>query len=453
MKLTIVIPALNEEKAIGPIIERSLAARKTIVRDSPVDDVEIIVVSDGSTDRTAEIAAQYDQVHVIVFDINRGYGAAIKKGFEVGSGDLVGFLDADGTCDPDFFATLCTALVEEDAAVALGSRMGPKSRMPPIRRFGNRVYALILSMLSNRVVTDTASGMRVIRRDALTRLYPLPDGLHFTPAMSARVLMDDRLSIVERVMPYEERIGESKLHVIKDGIRFLHTIFEMTLMWQPAKLFSMAAVLCLVVMTLLVMHPVETWLKFGRLEEDMIYRLLFCSLMGTLGVTLLSAGIVCDHLHRLILTGQMIPAEPTFQSARGQPSKPALRRKDRPPPPTFVWSLLDRAYSFRGLAVFTGLAVPMAAWLVGRGVWTWVTAGYVDVHWSRVVLAGLLAFGAGQMFVTILIVNLLRFHTARTSLVTHGQPNTVPGTEVKPSPVTSPSPATPPVEELVTASP
>ncbi len=241
MKLTVVIPALNEEKAIGPIIERSLAARKTIVRGSPVDDVEIIVVSDGSTDRTAEIAAGFGEVRVIVFDKNRGYGAAIKKGFEVGSGDLVGFLDADGTCDPNFFAALCTALVEEDAAVALGSRMGPTSRMPPIRRFGNRVYALILSLLSNRVVTDTASGMRVIRRDALNQLYPLPDGLHFTPAMSARVLMDDRLSIVERAMPYEERIGESKLHVIRDGLRFLRTIFEMTLMWQPAKLFSMGA--------------------------------------------------------------------------------------------------------------------------------------------------------------------------------------------------------------------
>ena len=416
MKLTIVIPAFNEEKAIGTTVERSLAAREAIVRDSPVDDVEIIVVSDGSTDRTAEVAKKYDNVHVIVFEHNRGYGAAIKTGFEEGSGELVGFLDADGTCEPNFFATLCSALIEENAAVAIGSRMSPESRMPPIRRLGNRIYALILSALSNRVVTDTASGMRVIRRDVLHQLYPLPDGLHFTPAMSARVLMDDRLAIVERPMPYEERIGESKLHVIKDGVRFLRTILEMTLMWQPARLFFVAAVLCLVSMTLFAMHPIEMWLQVGRLKEDMIYRLLFCSLAGTMGVTLLSAGVVCGHLHRLLSMGPTSKLALPVPSVKETAGTPCPRWEKRPQSPTFVWTLLDKAYSLRGFILGSGLVVPLLVWLVGRGVWTWALDGYVDVHWSRVVLAGLLLFGASQMLTTVLIVNLLRFHTARRSL-------------------------------------
>ena len=111
MKLTVVIPALNEELAIGSIIERMLQARETIVSASPIEDVELIVVSDGSTDRTAEIASGYDGVRVIVFETNRGYGAAIKKGFEEGSGEIVGFLDADGTCDPKFFQKLRSPLL------------------------------------------------------------------------------------------------------------------------------------------------------------------------------------------------------------------------------------------------------------------------------------------------------------------------------------------------------
>lgn len=387
MKLTIVIPAFNEEKSIGSIIERSLAARTTITGLSDVHDVEIIVVSDGSTDRTAEVAAGYDDIRLIVFPQNRGYGAAIKRGFEESSGELVGFLDADGTCDPNFFATLCATLIEKNASIALGSRMGPQSKMPPVRRLGNRIYAFILSALSNRVITDTASGMRVIRRDVLSKLYPLPDGLHFTPAMSARVLMDDQLTIVERAMSYEERVGESKLHVVADGVRFLRTILEMTLMWKPAKLFIVVAVTCLTMMTLLAMHPIEMWLKQGMLKEDMIYRLLFCSLLGTFGVTVMSAGVVCDHLHRLL--------------------------DSRVRPQTFLWNLLDRIYSSSGLMVLSLSSVPALGWLVGRGVWTWVSAGYVDVHWSRVVLAGLIAFGVGQMLITVLIVNLVRFHTAR----------------------------------------
>lgn len=387
MKLSIVIPALNEENAIGAIIERCLAARPAIIAHSPVDAVEVIVVSDGSTDRTAEIAAEYEEVHLIVFEQNRGYGAAIKQGFAESTGELVAFLDADGTCDPNFFGPLCTALSAERADVALGSRLGPQSRMPRVRRLGNRAYALILSLLSNQVITDTASGMRVIRRSALSQLYPLPDGLHFTPAMSARVLMDDRLRLVELPMTYEERVGESKLHVLRDGLRFLRTICEMTLMWRPARVFVGSALLLLTVMTLLAMHPLEMWVTQGRLQESMIYRLLFCSLLGTLGVTLISAGVLAEHVHRL---------------AAGRESTG-----------TFLGTVLDRWHTFTGWAVTAGLALPLLGWLVGPGLWTRITAGYVELHWSRVVLAGLIAFGLGQMLVTTLLVNILRFHTHR----------------------------------------
>ncbi len=387
MKLTIVIPAFNEEDAIGSIIERCQAARPQIVAESPVDDVEIIVVSDGSTDRTVEIASGYDQAKLIVFEKNRGYGAAIKRGFEEGEGDLVAFLDADGTCDPAFFATLCRAIIDENASVAIGSRMGPQSSMPRLRRLGNRVYALILSALSNRVVTDTASGMRVIRREALPSLYPLPDGLHFTPAMSARVLMDDSLTIVERPMPYEERIGESKLHVVRDGVRFLNTILEMTLMWRPARMFTAVAAVCLALTVLLASHPFEMWLRVQRLQEDMIYRLLFCALLGMFGVAMLSAGVVADHLRRFL--------------------------SEESSPRTFVASVLDKVYTFRGFAVTTVVSLPVLGWLVGRGVWTRITDGFVDLHWSRVVLAGVIAFSLGQMLITVLTANLLRFHAAR----------------------------------------
>ena len=351
MKLSIVIPALNEEEAIGSTIERTLAARQYIVNHSPVSEVEIIVVSDGSTDRTPEIANSYDEIGVIVFEQNRGYGAAIKKGFEESSGDLVSFLDGDGTCDPRFFATLCKVLVREHAAVAIGSRLGADSKMPSIRRLGNRFYAMILSVLSNRVVTDTASGMRVIRRDILNQLYPLPDGLNFTPAMSARVLMDDRLTIVECPMKYEERIGESKLHVLRDGFGFLRTICEMTFMWQPAKLLITAAIACFALVLVLSAHPFELWCRLGNLQEDMIYRLLFCSLVGTIGFTMLSTGVICDNLHRLW--------QGTHQ------------------PRSFSLAILDRCYTFLGYILLWIPVTPLLLWLVGRGVWTRLLQGFV----------------------------------------------------------------------------
>ena len=117
--LTIVIPALDEEEAIGSTVERCLAARAHIRKAGSVVDVEIIVVSDGSTDRTEKIARGYDEVTVLAFERNRGYGAAIKAGFAHGRGTLVGFLDADGTCDPLVFAELCRALSLSVTGVAL----------------------------------------------------------------------------------------------------------------------------------------------------------------------------------------------------------------------------------------------------------------------------------------------------------------------------------------------
>ncbi len=390
MKLSIVIPALNEEEAIGSIIERCLAARPGIVAASPVDAVEIIVVSDGSTDRTAEIAAGYDEIELITFEKNRGYGAAIKAGFERSTGDLVGFLDADGTCDPTYFGPMCRKLVTEHAAVVLGSRMGPGSRMPKIRRLGNRIYALILSSLANRPVTDTASGMRVIRRDALRQLYPLPDGLHFTPAMSARALLDDHLRIIEVPIAYEERVGESKLSVVRDGVRFLRTILAMTLMWRPARLFLALSLACLASMVLLAMHPIETWLHVGALEESTIYRLLFCSFLGAAGMTLMSSAVLADNLHRLVA--------------------------ERTPSRTFFSVALDRLYTLRSFVWQSAIVVPLLTWLIGGGLLSRITEGYISVHWSRVVLAGLLGFALGQSLVTVLLANIIRFHTCRKSL-------------------------------------
>ena len=105
------IPALNEEESIGGTIQRCLDAREHIRHVGRVRDIQIVVVSDGSTDRTAEIARSFadrdSAVRVIVFEQNRGYGAAIKEGFARSSGELVAFLDADGTCDPTVFADLC----------------------------------------------------------------------------------------------------------------------------------------------------------------------------------------------------------------------------------------------------------------------------------------------------------------------------------------------------------
>jgi glycosyltransferase involved in cell wall biosynthesis len=243
MKLLIAIPALNEEESIRQIIERCLTARPHIVSTSPVRQLAITVVSDGSTDRTVAYASRYsDRVKLIVFERNRGYGAAIQQAWDESDADLLGFLDADGTCDPAFFADLANALVRQGASIALGCRINRNSRMPLLRQIGNLFFAGLLTVLSGKRVRDTTSGMRIVTREAYETMRPLPEGLHFTPAMSARALLDSkaRLNIIELDMPYNERIGESKLSAVRDGIRFVNVIGRTAFQYRPARVLAIA---------------------------------------------------------------------------------------------------------------------------------------------------------------------------------------------------------------------
>lgn len=294
--LTIVIPALNEEEAIGETIQRCLEAKGKIQAETPIRDVEIIVVSDGSTDRTAEIAQSYKDVKVIIHLRNRGYGAAIKSGFAEGSGDLLGFLDADGTCDPQFFVELCNAAINESADIVVGSRMHDESRMPPLRRFGNHFFARLVSYLSGTRISDTASGMRVMSREALKRLYPLPEGLHFTPAMTCRALTQNGLTICEVPIAYHERVGHSKLSVVRDGTRFLLVIAEIALSYCPLKFFGGTATVLGSLAAIYAFGPIWSYLTQGQVPDRFIYRLITINTLILAALASLTVGIVAERV-------------------------------------------------------------------------------------------------------------------------------------------------------------
>jgi len=163
-RFSIIVPALNEEDAIEGVLRACLAAAEAIREEGGVDSVEVVLVDDGSTDATPEIASRMEGVRVVRHEANRGYGAALMTGFRAAEGDYLGFLDGDGTCDPAAFGGMLKRLRESDADLAIGTRLGAGTRMPLIRRIGNRFFAALLRILSGRKVHDAASGMRVFRR-------------------------------------------------------------------------------------------------------------------------------------------------------------------------------------------------------------------------------------------------------------------------------------------------
>jgi len=304
MKLLVAIPALNEEESIATIIERCLAARAVILRDSPVTAVEITVVSDGSTDRTVEIARRYaDRVRLVEFPENRGHGAAIKAAWQDSDADLLGFLDADGTCDPEAFAPLCATLLATDADVVVGCRLNAGSHMPLVRRLGNVVFAVMLSAVAAERVRDVSSGMRVVRRTSLPRLMPLPDRMAFTPAMSARAILSTDLALVEVEIPYHERAGHSKLHVVRDGLRFLKVILEAAFLYRPFRPLLVLGIACGLVAAGLIAMPTMYYLHHRSVAEWMIYRFVVSSLMASSACLLLATAYLTRRIVAIVLDG------------------------------------------------------------------------------------------------------------------------------------------------------
>lgn len=224
--LRIVIPAYNEETGIGKVIGR---VRKAC------PEAEVIVVDDGSKDRTAEIVRNYG-VKVISNHTNLGKGGATKAGFvhNLNNGiNYLAFIDADGTYPPESIPELYDLCKQRGYDIVVGSRLIRKNNgMPRIRRLGNKIFAGLLTFYSGKRTTDTSAGLRVFNVRLLPMIETLPNGLDFDTAMTTKALFGG-LAYVEVPIEYNRRAGKSKLSSLKDGYRFLNVIMKATRQHRP----------------------------------------------------------------------------------------------------------------------------------------------------------------------------------------------------------------------------
>lgn len=355
--LSIVIPAYNEENGIAAILDRVLSIRSGL-EELGIAGPEIVVVDDGSRDGTIEIVNGYADVRLVRHQTNHGYGAALKTGFCSATGDLLAFLDADGTYPPEHFPELCRAALD-GADLVIGSRMaGAKSEMPAVRRLGNMIFATLVSLVGNHRVSDSASGMRVFRREVLERLYPLPDGLNFTPVMSTRAIHEG-IKMTEVPIPYSERVGRSKLNVVRDGTRFLNSIVWTALSYNPVRILGMAG-LAGVGMAMLIVAALTALRLSGvaQLGPWGIFAVYAGLVLGVSGVSLFNLGAMFNYLVSLF---QRRPIQ------KGLLGKPIF---DPPLDRQFWW--MGGLSILAGLAVGVGsLALSFSGWEMSR-LWLWL---------------------------------------------------------------------------------
>jgi glycosyltransferase involved in cell wall biosynthesis len=387
--LSVVIPAYNEEDGIVTIIERVLAVRPALA-EAGVGDLELIVVDDGSADRTAEMA-ELPGVRVVRHPANKGYGAALKTGFNAARGDLLAFLDADGTYPPECFPDLCREALAGADLVVGSRRSGAASEMPLVRRVGNLLWSNLVTLLGNRRVIDPASGMRVFRREALEQLYPLPDGLNFTPVMSTRAV-HEHVRLVEVPIPYKERVGRSKLSVVHDGMRFLRTIITTALSYNPVRLLGGAGVGLVVLAGLIAAVLVGMRVAgIAALGPGGVASTFAAVVLGIVGVDLFALGATFNYLVTLF------HKRPVRQGLFGRP---------------IFRTPLDRHFWWMGgLAVFAGLAFGVVSLILGVQGWP------VERLWLYLLAGTMLMLVGIQLVIFWVIMRVLEELSQREALV------------------------------------
>ncbi len=168
-RLCVVLPALNEEKSIEDVL-------KAIPRDIPtITDIDIVVVDDGSTDKTSEIA-KAQGAHVVRHTTNKGVGAAFRSGvdkaIELGADFMVN-IDADGQFDPKDIPTVLQPLLDKEAEFASASRFMKKDFYPvmsKVKFYGNHMMSWLISTLTGKKYYDVSCGFRAYSREVLLRL-------------------------------------------------------------------------------------------------------------------------------------------------------------------------------------------------------------------------------------------------------------------------------------------
>ena len=209
-RITVVIPCLNEEVAIGKVLDGL----------PPFVD-EIIVVDNDSTDGTAEVARSRGAI--VVTELSRGYGRAYKKGFSIATGDILITLDGDLSYPLDALSYLIEAFFQSKVGFLSGSRfptVNPEA-MSFKHRVGNRILSLAMSVLFLRWVKDSQSGMWVFRRDVLPKMNLVSDGMAFSQEIKIEAIRHPEIGFREMFINYSQRIGEKKLEPWKDGFRNL----------------------------------------------------------------------------------------------------------------------------------------------------------------------------------------------------------------------------------------
>lgn len=225
--VSVIIPAYNEAQVIGDVVDAVLS----IAPDG--DEWEVLVVDDGSEDETSERASR-PGARVVRHPYNKGNGAAVKTGLREARGEQVCLMDADGQHDPAEIPRLLAALRTYD--LVIGTRKGHRGG-GFLRWVGNLFYNRLASYLTNHPIPDLTSGFRAADKAKMLEFLPLfPNGFSY-PVTSTMAFIKAGYNVGFEPIDVRKRVGQSKINVISDGIKFVLIALRMVMLFSPMRVF------------------------------------------------------------------------------------------------------------------------------------------------------------------------------------------------------------------------
>jgi glycosyltransferase involved in cell wall biosynthesis len=230
-ELSIVLPAKNEEAGLALLLPRLRAQ---------YPQAEILLVDDGSTDRTAVVASEHGAL-VLRSPYSMGNGAAVKRGAAAARGRTLVFMDADAQHEPEDIAALLGKLAEGfDMVVAARDGSGQANRS---RGLANAFYNKLSSWMTGHDIRDLTSGFRAVRADKFREfLHLLPNGFSY-PTTITMAFFRSAYPVAYVPVQVKRRVGTSHLRPLRDGVRFLLIIFKVATLYSPLKLFAPVALM------------------------------------------------------------------------------------------------------------------------------------------------------------------------------------------------------------------
>lgn len=222
-EISVIMPALNEERAVGNLLDRT---QELLQKITP--NYEIIVIDDGSKDRTLNIC-QKKQVMIIHNRHNYGKGYALREGFRRARGHIIITIDSDGDHHPEEIPLLLKPLLDGQVDFVLGTRFNLNGRIPvttAVNTFGNRLFNFLIRQLTHHHFTDTQCGFRAFKKSCLSNLSLESYGYEIETEM---IIQLARQNIRYREIPVSSRVTyfrKSNINRLTDGFRILFAIFK-----------------------------------------------------------------------------------------------------------------------------------------------------------------------------------------------------------------------------------